>query len=51
VLVTLNETTVAGGQTIAGLTVNRVELRRRAGRWGVVGFTVLPGGTSPVDGP
>jgi hypothetical protein len=51
VIVTLNETTVAGGQTIAGPTVNQVDLHRRDGRWRVVGFTVVPGGTSPVDGP
>ena len=50
VLVTLNETTIAAGQTIRGPTVNRVELRRRAGRWSVVGFTVLPGGASPGSG-
>jgi hypothetical protein len=50
VLVTLNETTVAGGQTIRGLTVNRVELSRRASRWRVVGFTVLPGGATPGSG-
>ena len=50
VLVTLNETTLAGGQTIGGLTVNQVELRRRSGRWRVVGFTVLPGGATPGSG-
>lgn len=47
VLVTLNEITVAGGQAIHGMTVNQVELRRRAGRWRVVGFSVLPGGATP----
>jgi hypothetical protein len=47
VLVTLNETTVAGGQAMHGLTANQVELRMRAGRWGVVGFSVLPGGATP----
>jgi hypothetical protein len=50
VLVTLNETTIAGGQTIRGLTVNQVELRRLARRWRVVGFTVLPGGATPGSG-
>jgi hypothetical protein len=50
VLVTLNETTIAGGQTVRGLTVNQVELRRLAGRWRVVGFTVLPGGATPGSG-
>jgi hypothetical protein len=50
VLVTLNETTVAGGQTIQGLTVNRVELRKLARRWRVLGFTVLPGGATPGSG-
>jgi hypothetical protein len=50
VLVTLNETTVAGGQTVRGLTVNQVELRRLARRWRVVGFTVLPGGATPGSG-
>jgi hypothetical protein len=51
VLVTLKETTIAAGQTIRGPTVNQVELRRRAGRWRVVGFTVLPGGESTGSGP
>jgi hypothetical protein len=50
VLVTLNETTVAGGQTVRGLTVNQVGLRRLARRWRVVGFTVLPGGATPGSG-
>jgi hypothetical protein len=50
VLVTLNETTIAAGQTIRGPTVNQVELRQHAGRWKVVGFTVLPGGGSPGSG-
>ena len=50
VLITLNETTIATGQTIRGPTVNQVELRQRAGRWRVVGFTVLPGGASPGSG-
>jgi hypothetical protein len=50
VLVTLNETTVAGGQAVRGLTVNQVDLRRLARRWRVVGFTVLPGGATPGSG-
>jgi hypothetical protein len=50
VLVTLDETTVTGGQTVRGLTVNQVELRRLARRWLVVGFTVLPGGPTPGSG-
>jgi hypothetical protein len=50
VLVTLNESTIAVGQAIRGRTVNQVELRRRAGRWRVVGFTVLPGGATPASG-
>lgn len=50
VLVTLDERTVAAGQTIAGETVNRVNLRRVGGRWRVVGFTVLPGGATPGSG-
>lgn len=50
VVVTLSETTVAGGQTIRGQTVNQVDLRRVGGRWRVVGFTVLPGGTSGGSG-
>jgi hypothetical protein len=50
VLVILNETTVAGDQTIRGLTVNQVELRKLARRWRVVGFTVLPGGATPGSG-
>jgi hypothetical protein len=50
VLVTLDEISTAAGQTIYGPTVNQVELRRRSGRWSVVGFTVLPGGASPGSG-
>jgi hypothetical protein len=50
VVTTLDETTIAAGQTIRGPTVNQVELRRRAGRWRVVGFTVLPGGATPGSG-
>jgi hypothetical protein len=50
VLISLHETTVAAGDTIRGLTVNRVELRRRAGGWEVVGFTVLPGGATAGSG-
>jgi hypothetical protein len=49
-LVTLNETTVAGGQTVRGLTLNQVELLRLARRWRVVGFTVRPGGATPGSG-
>ena len=44
VLVTLDETTTAGGQRIRGSTVNEVRLRRRGDRWLVVGWTVVPGG-------
>jgi hypothetical protein len=44
VLVTLDEATSAGGQTIRGATVNEVRLRRHADRWVVVGWTVIPGG-------
>ena len=44
VLVTLDETTNAGGQTIRGPTLNEVRLRRHGARWRVVGWTVLPGG-------
>ena len=43
VLVTLNETTSAVGQTIRGTTVNLVSLRRYGNQWQVVGWTVLPG--------
>lgn len=51
VLVTLEEKTVAAGQTIAGPTVNEVGLRRAAGRWRVVAFTVVPGGATPSSDP
>jgi hypothetical protein len=44
VFVTLDETTVAGGQVVRGLTLNEVRLTRRAGRWRVTGWTVVPGG-------
>jgi hypothetical protein len=44
VLVTLDERTAAGGQTIRGATVNEVRLRRQGDRWLVVGWTVIPGG-------
>jgi hypothetical protein len=44
VLVTLGESTFAAGQTIHGATLNEVRLRRRGGRWLVVGWTVIPGG-------
>ena len=44
VLVTLEETTTAGGHRIRGATVNEVRLRRRGDRWLVVGWTVVPGG-------
>jgi hypothetical protein len=44
VLVTVDETTTAGGQRIRGATVNEVRLRRRGDRWLVVGSTVVPGG-------
>lgn len=43
VLVTLDETTVAAGQTVHGGTVNEVRLRSHGGRWRVVGWTVIPG--------
>lgn len=44
VLVTLDETTSAGGHRIRGATVNEVRLRRRGDRWLVVAWTVVPGG-------
>jgi hypothetical protein len=44
VLVTLDETTVAGGRKVSGVTVNEVRLRRQGDRWLVVGWTVIPGG-------
>jgi hypothetical protein len=44
VLVTLDETTTAGGHRIRGVTVNEVRLRGRGDRWLVVGWTVVPGG-------
>ena len=43
VLVLLAEVTRAGSQLIEGRTLNEVRLRRRAGRWWVVGWTVIPG--------
>ena len=46
-LVTLNEATVAAGQTIGGVTVNEVRLRPQEDRWVVVGWTVLPGAARP----
>jgi hypothetical protein len=44
VLVTLDETTTAGGKTIRGATVNEVRLRRHGDQWLVIGWTVVPGG-------
>ena len=44
VFVVLDETTVAGSQTIRGHTLNEVRLRSRRGRWRVTGWTVIPGG-------
>jgi hypothetical protein len=44
VFVVLDETTVAGGQTIRGHTLNEVRLTSRRGRWRVTGWTVIPGG-------
>jgi hypothetical protein len=44
VFVVLDETTVAGGQTIRGHTLNEVRLSSRRGRWRVTGWTVIPGG-------
>jgi hypothetical protein len=44
VLVTLDETTTAGGQTIRGVTLNEVRLRRHGDRWLVIGWTLIPGG-------
>jgi hypothetical protein len=44
VVVTLEETTSAGGQTIRGATVNEVRLRRHGDQWLVIGWTVIPGG-------
>jgi len=44
VFVVLDETTVAGGQTIRGHTLNEVRLRSQRGRWKVTGWTVIPGG-------
>ena len=43
VIVTLEETTVANGQTIDGETVNHVTLREVGDRWQVTGWTVIPG--------
>jgi hypothetical protein len=50
VLVVLDEATAAAGQTIRGLTVNEVRLRRRERGWLVVGWTVLPGVTTRGGG-
>jgi hypothetical protein len=44
VFVVLDETTVAGGQTIRGHTLNEVRLSSRRERWRVTGWTVIPGG-------
>jgi hypothetical protein len=44
VLVTLDETTTAGGHTIRGVTLNEVRLRRHGDRWLVIGWTLIPGG-------
>ena len=44
VFVVLDETTVAGSQTIRGHTLNEVRLSSRRGRWRVTGWTVIPGG-------
>jgi hypothetical protein len=44
VFVVLDETTVAGGQTIRGHTLNEVRLSSRRGRWRIIGWTVIPGG-------
>jgi hypothetical protein len=46
VLVTLQETTRAGGQIVRGVTLNEARLRRRGKRWLVVGWTVIPGGVN-----
>jgi hypothetical protein len=50
VFVTLDETTVAGGQAVRGLTLNEVRLTRRAGRWRVTSWTVVPGGQGGLTG-
>jgi hypothetical protein len=42
VLVALQESTSAGVSRIVGVTTNVVRLRRAAGHWRVVGWTVLP---------
>jgi hypothetical protein len=44
VFVVLDETTVAGGQTIRGHTLNEARLISRHGRWRITGWTVIPGG-------
>jgi hypothetical protein len=49
VLVTLEETTVAAGQTIRGLTLNEVRLTSHRGRWSVTGWTVIPGGQASTS--
>ena len=49
VFVVLDETTVAGSQTIRGHTLNEVRLRSRRGRWRVTGWTVIPGGQAQVS--
>jgi hypothetical protein len=43
VIVTLDETTSAAGQTASGITLNAVRPRRQGGLWLVVGWTVIPG--------
>ena len=48
VIITLQETTIAKGQTIRGQTVNEVRLRQTGGRWRVVGWTVIPGAAPPA---
>jgi hypothetical protein len=44
VFVVLDETTVAGGHAVRGLTLNEVRLTNWRGRWRVTGWTVIPGG-------
>ena len=48
-IVDLRERTRAGGAAITGVTRNEVRLHRRAGRWRVVGFTVVPGGDAAMS--
>jgi hypothetical protein len=45
VLVALDETSSAGGQTIRGVTLNEMRLRHHGQHWLVIGWTVLPGGS------